>query len=164
MCNTETKWQILNGFNKQWRNRTPWMHLCLLKSHLGCLAVYIYFVLNSAQSSGKRKNWKCDSEELFERKLIVYFVLHYSRKRFVRKGFDPELWDWNLFNCNTDCVSCLHPCNWDRKGFLSLVANMLSVSINVSWERFLWDFSPNERRKIKIFRRCFSGNLCQKFA
>ena len=38
---------------------------CLLKSHLSCLAIYIYFVLNSTQYSG-RKNWKCDSEELFE--------------------------------------------------------------------------------------------------
>ena len=54
---------------------------------------FIYFVLNFARSSGK-KNWKCDSEELFERKL-VYFVLHYSRKRFFRKGFHPEL--RNLF-------------------------------------------------------------------
>ena len=26
---------------------------CLLKSHLSCLAICIYFVLNSAQSSGK---------------------------------------------------------------------------------------------------------------
>ena len=38
-------------------------------------------VINSAQSSGE-KNWKCDSQELFDRKLVVYFVLHYSRKRF----------------------------------------------------------------------------------
>ena len=42
-----------DGFN--WRNLTLWIHLCLLKSHLSCLAVYIYFVLNSAQSSGKKK-------------------------------------------------------------------------------------------------------------
>ena len=33
-------------------------------------------VINSAQSAGKENNWKCDSEELFERKLVVYFVLH----------------------------------------------------------------------------------------
>ena len=39
-------------------------------------------VINSAQSSGKKNNWKCNSQELFERKLVVYFVLHYSRKRF----------------------------------------------------------------------------------
>ena len=39
-------------------------------------------VINSAQSAGKENNWKCDSEELFERKLVVHFVLHYSRKRF----------------------------------------------------------------------------------
>ena len=40
------------------------------------------FVLNSEQSSGKKNNWKCDSQELFERELVVYFLLHYSRKRF----------------------------------------------------------------------------------
>ena len=41
-------------------------------------------VINSAQSSGKKKkNWKCDSQGLFERKLVVYFVLHYARKRFM---------------------------------------------------------------------------------
>ena len=39
-------------------------------------------VINSAQSSGKNNNWKCDSQELFERKVVVYFVLHYSRKGF----------------------------------------------------------------------------------
>ena len=39
-------------------------------------------VINSAQSLGKKNNWKCDSQELFERKVVVYFVLHYSRKRF----------------------------------------------------------------------------------
>ena len=39
-------------------------------------------VIKSAQSSGKKNNWKCDNQELFERKLVVYFVLHYSKKRF----------------------------------------------------------------------------------
>ena len=39
-------------------------------------------VIKSAQSSGKKNYWKCNSQELFERKLVVYFVLHYSRKRF----------------------------------------------------------------------------------
>ena len=53
---------------------------------------YIYFVLNSAHSSGKKNNRKCDSQELFENKLVAYFVLHYSRKRFFRKGFDPEIY------------------------------------------------------------------------
>ena len=70
------------------------MHLCLLKSHLiFCLLPgYLHLVvLNSAQSSGQKNNWKCDSLELFERELVVYFVLHYSRNRFFRKGFDPEL-------------------------------------------------------------------------
>ena len=43
-------------------------------------------VINSAQSTGKKDNWKCDSQELFERKLVVYFVLHYSRKRYFMKA------------------------------------------------------------------------------
>ena len=30
------------------------MHPCLLTSRLSCLAIYIYFVLNSAQSSGRK--------------------------------------------------------------------------------------------------------------
>ena len=48
----------------------------------------LYFVVNSAQSSGKKNNWKCDSQYIFERKLVVYFVLHYSRKikGFLGKG------------------------------------------------------------------------------
>ena len=29
-----------------------------------------------------KKDWKSDNQELVERKLVVYFVLHYSRKRF----------------------------------------------------------------------------------
>ena len=37
--------------------------LCLLKSHLSCLASYIYFM---TQLSKGKKNWKCDSEKLFE--------------------------------------------------------------------------------------------------
>ena len=52
-------------------------------------------VINSAQSSGKKNkknNWKCNSQELFERKLVVYFVLHYSRKRFFMETVsDPEI-------------------------------------------------------------------------
>ena len=38
-----------------------------------------------------KKNWKCDSQELFERKLVDYFVQDYSRRRFLRKGFEPEV-------------------------------------------------------------------------
>ena len=61
-----------------------------------CLAIYIHFVLNFAQSSGIKNYWKCDSEELFERNLVVNFVLHYSRKRLFRKGFNPEL-RWEIY-------------------------------------------------------------------
>ena len=69
------------------------MHLCFLKSYLSCPAVYIYFALKPAQSSGKKNKWQCESEEFFERRFVVYVVLHYSRKRFFRK---------ELINCVPD--------------------------------------------------------------
>ena len=59
--------------------------ICVFRSRSELSGKIHYFVLNSAQSSGK-KNWKCDSEQLFKRKLVIYFVLHYSRKRFFRKA------------------------------------------------------------------------------
>ena len=37
--------------------------------------------------------------------------------------------------CDTNCVSYLHACNGNRKGFLLLTANMLFVSINFSLEK-----------------------------
>ena len=43
-------------------------------------------LLCSQLCKGKKK-WKCDSEELFELKLVS-FVLHYLRSRFFRKRFD----------------------------------------------------------------------------
>ena len=33
-------------------------------------------------------NWKCDSQELFERKLVDYFVHHYSRNGSSGKGLN----------------------------------------------------------------------------
>ena len=56
MYNAETKWQILYGCNR--RNRTIELNVSqrLLKSHLSCLTIYIYFVVNLAQFSGKKNN------------------------------------------------------------------------------------------------------------
>ena len=65
----------------------------LLKSHPSCLAIYIYFALNCAEV---KKNWKCDSEELSEWKLVVSFVRHYLRSR-LEKGLMSTV--RNLFNC-----------------------------------------------------------------
>ena len=72
--------------------------ICVYQSRSQLSGNLHYFVLNSAQSSGK-KNWKCDSEELFKRKLVVYSVLHYSRKRFFRKGVLPDLSEIYLIAC-----------------------------------------------------------------
>ena len=46
--------------------RVYWSRISVVSN----VAIYIYFVVNSAQSSGKH-NWKCDSEDLFERKLFL---------------------------------------------------------------------------------------------
>ena len=48
--------------------------------------------LGRLNSQVKKKNWKCYSQELLERKLVDYFVHHYSRRRFFRKGFEPEIY------------------------------------------------------------------------
>ena len=87
------------------------------------------FVLNSAQSSGIKNNWKCDNQELFERKLVVYFVLDYSRKRFFRKVFDLE--SYFVAYGNLTRLSFLSSrTHLNRKGFLICqIANILSVSL-----------------------------------
>ena len=82
----------------------------LLKSHLSRLAIYMYFVLNSAQFLGKKiienvtvkKNgWK---ESFLS---ILCFIIH--GKGFSEKGlilnFETEVY------LIADCVSCLHACN-----------------------------------------------------
>ena len=98
------------------------------------ISVVWLFVFNSAQSSGKKNNWKCDSQDLFERKRVVHFVLHYSRKNFFRKGFDPEIYFAAYDNLH-DWVSCLHARNEIGKVFLPLMANTLFVSINLSLKK-----------------------------
>ena len=48
-------------------------------------------VINSAQSSGKENNWKCDSQELFERKLSCILCFINQEKGSSWKRFDPEI-------------------------------------------------------------------------
>ena len=40
----------------------------------------------------QKNSWKCDSQELFERKLVVYFVLIIQGKGSSWKRFDPEIY------------------------------------------------------------------------
>ena len=70
MYNTQTKWQILYGFKRNRRISVVWQ-----------------FLFSTPHGLQLKKKWKCDSEELFERKLVVYFVLHYSPARIIRKEF-----------------------------------------------------------------------------
>ena len=58
---------------------------------LCCLAIFIY-LYSTLHNLQVKNNWKRNNEELFERKLVVYLVLHYSRKKFFRKGFDLEIY------------------------------------------------------------------------
>ena len=106
------------GFNKlrAIRNQIPWVDLWSLSS-----AYFYLFVLNSAQFSGEKQleiwiivvSW-----DLFERKLAVRFLFHYSRKEFLSKRFDPKHWwevylvAYGLFSLLTRSVTaCLHAHN-----------------------------------------------------
>ena len=53
--------------------------------------------------------------------------------------------------CDTDCVSCLHARNGNRKGFLPLMANVLFVSINHSLEKVFVRFPALENSCCVIF-------------
>ena len=84
---------------------------CLLKSHLSCLAIYNYFVLNSAQSSGKKKKkiGNMTMKNYLKESLLslLCFIIHGQGSS--EKGF-------KIFNCKTEIyliaiVSCLHARN-----------------------------------------------------
>ena len=64
--------------------------LCTTLKPNGKISGNLWVQQSQVKKKGK-KNWKCDSQELFERKLVDYFVHHSSRKRFFRKGFEPEV-------------------------------------------------------------------------
>ena len=71
-------------------------------------------------------------------------MLHYLRSRFFRERFD--------LNCKTEilllfccCVFCLHARKKEKGFFLPLIANILLVSVFVTFYR------PNELPKIKLF-------------
>ena len=74
------------GFNKDGEGIGHLKWLC----DLCCLDIFIYLL--ATLQSPQEKKWKCDSQELFERKLFVYFLLYYSKKRLFRIGFDPEIY------------------------------------------------------------------------
>ena len=61
---------------------------CLLKSHVSCLAIHIYFVLNSAQSLGKnKKNGNVALNNYLKESLLSLLCFIILRSRFFRKGF-----------------------------------------------------------------------------
>ena len=60
------------------------MHQCLLKLHLSCLAIYSYFVLNSA----KVKKWKCDSENYLNESLLSFLCFIIYGQGSFENGFD----------------------------------------------------------------------------
>ena len=57
-------------------------------------------------------------------------MLHYSKKRFFRKGFDPEIYFVAYGNLTRLGFSSSRT-QKNTKGFLPLIVNMLSVSIIV---------------------------------
>ena len=60
-------------------------------------------------------------------------MLHYSEKRFFRKGFDPELYEIYLVALrmvfDTECVACFHASSETGVFLWPVIANMLFVSI-----------------------------------
>ena len=116
------------------------------------LSGYLHsFVFNSAQFSGENfffsKMWRIlVGEELTCRKLVVHFMLHYSRKTFSRKGFMNR----NLFSCRrflTTWPRVLLVCNdlndamTQHSLLLPLIANMLFVSMRKGWKRHFGGFA-----------------------
>ena len=91
---------------------------------------------------GRDHNWKCDSEDFFERKLVLV-----SQELFWKKAYSPSfsslfkekilqkrVWSWIYFVAyswfDTNWVSWLvSRTHRNGKGFLPLIANMLVVSI-----------------------------------
>ena len=54
--------------------------------------ISVVWLFVSAQSSGKKNNWKCDSQELFERILSSIFCFIIQGKGSSWKGFEPEFY------------------------------------------------------------------------
>ena len=123
------------------------------QSDLCCLAIYNFIYLYSTlhQSSGKKKQLEIwlilVSQELFERELVVHFLLHHSRKSFVRKGFDPEIrWEIYLvtyrgYLTRSVLLVCTHGMP-DRKVFFASNRKYI-VCFNKTFrlKSSLWDFS-----------------------
>ena len=70
------------------------MHLCLLKSHLSCLTVYIYFVLNSAQSSGKKISGNVTLKNYLKESLLSILCFIIYGRGSSEKGL--------ILNCETE--------------------------------------------------------------
>ena len=101
---------VIYGFNKDRKNPEHLKWICNLCCLVICIYLYstlhslpvtignfsnycyIYFVLNSAQSSGKKIIGNVTAKFFLKESLLPIFVPHYSRKRFFRKGFDPEIY------------------------------------------------------------------------
>ena len=128
--------------------------ISLLKSHLifCLLSGYLHLFCTQMCTVFKGKKWKCDSDNLFKRKLVVYFVLHYSSKRFFRTGFDPEL-RWQIYLRDTDNLFfvCTHAIEIRRVFlFVSIIFMLEKVFV-----RFLSKWTP----KNKDFLTNFQWNI-----
>ena len=83
MYKTETKWQMgLKGIE-----RLECITYCLLKSHLSCLAIYICFELNSAQSSGERKIGNVTVKIYLKESLLSLLCFIINGQGSFEKGF-----------------------------------------------------------------------------
>ena len=134
LCTTLKRNEKFSG--SLWVDREGIEHLKWI-CDLCCLAIciYLYSTLHSFQI--KNNKWKFDNQELFERKLAVYFVLHYSSKTFFRKGYDPEIY-FDAYGSLTRLGFLCSRTQRNRMGLLPLIANMLFVSSHFSLEKVVF--------------------------
>ena len=77
------------------RNQTPWTHPCSL---IRISVVWLFTFICAQLCAIFRLKKLLDmcvihvGGEVTCRELVVHFMLHYCSKTFLRKGFDPELY------------------------------------------------------------------------
>ena len=108
--------------------------MCLHESRISVVWLFvILFVLNSAQSTGKKNNWKFDYfllvKNYSKESLLSMFCFIIKGKGSSEKGLilnsGGKFILLRIVNFDTDWVSCFHARNEIGRVFFALIANML---------------------------------------
>ena len=138
LTNSQKEWNTFSG------TRSLFLEVWLFMILFICAQLCIVFWGKNKKGRKQLEIWLIlDSQELFEKwKLVVHSMLRYSRKKVLQK----RVCSWTpvriyLVACGfSHGVCCLFVrTEWNRTGFLPLIANMLFVSnIIFVQKRFLW--------------------------